>query len=80
MLFKISYGNTVPYNGDVQETPAPLVQTQSQRVPELKADEPNSPSVLTSPYFQEGDLHYFSLTRGLEFKGTKPKIPVCRNN
>lgn len=80
MLFKISYGNTVPYNGDMQETPAPLVQAQSQRVPELEADEPNSPSVLTSLYFQEGDLHYFSLTRGLEFKGTKPKIAVCRNN
>lgn len=80
MLFKISCGNTVPYSGDVQETLAPLLQTQSQRVPELKADEPDSPSVLTSPYFQEGDLHYFSLTWGLEFKGTKPKIPVCRNN
>lgn len=73
MLFKISYGNTVPYNGDMQETPAPLVQAQSQRVPELEADEPNSPSVLTSLYFQEGDLHYFSLTRGWNLKIQSPK-------
>lgn len=57
-----------------------MLQTQSQTVPKLKADEPDSPGHLTSPYFQEGDLHLLSLTQGLEFQGTKLKIAVCRNN
>lgn len=32
MLFKISYGNTVPYDGDMQETPAHWCTTLAPKI------------------------------------------------